>query len=83
MYPLTRQDITQENVTTLFESKDFQDSVARRLSEAVQIPTITYDSMGSVGKDPRWEVFFKFSDYLKKTFPQVYAPFSILRAHLL
>ncbi|KAK5198562.1 Gly-Xaa carboxypeptidase [Exophiala xenobiotica] len=77
MYPRTRQDITQKNVTTLFESKDFQDSVARRLSEAVQIPTITYDSMGSVGIDPRWEVFFKFSDYLKKTFPQVYETLTV------
>ena len=83
MYPQRRQDITQRNVATLFESKDFQDSVARRLSEAVQIPTITYDSMGSVGEDPRWKVFFQLSDYLKRTFPKVYARFCTVRPGLL
>ncbi len=83
MYPQRRQDITQKNVATLFESKDFQDTVAHRLSEAVQIPTITYDSMGSVGEDPRWKVFFQLSDYLKRTFPKVYARFCTVRPGLL
>lgn len=73
MRPKRRQDITQNNVYTLFQSPDFQDTIARRLAGAVQIPTCTYDNMGSVGEDPRWEIFYEFSDYIKKTFPRVWA----------
>ncbi|KIV81012.1 hypothetical protein PV11_08466 [Exophiala sideris] len=72
MQPKERQDITRQNVETLFISNDFQDSLARRLAGAVQVPAIAYDDMGLVGEDPRWEVFHQFSDYLTKTFPRVY-----------
>ena len=72
MQPEKRQDITRENVEKLFVSKDFQDTLARRLGGAVQIPAIAYDDMGLVGEDPRWEVFYQFSDYLEKTFPRMY-----------
>lgn len=71
MHPKKRPDITQRNVDSFFQSPEFQDAVARRLAGAVQIPTVTYDSMESVGKDPRWEIFYKFSNYIKETFPRV------------
>ncbi|KIW15751.1 hypothetical protein PV08_05801 [Exophiala spinifera] len=72
MHPRRRQDITNSNVFTLFNSKHFQDEVAHRLAGAVRIPTIAYDGMDLVGHDPRWNIFFQFSDFLKRTFPRVY-----------
>ncbi|EXJ95212.1 hypothetical protein A1O1_00332 [Capronia coronata CBS 617.96] len=72
LHPRRRQDITEKNVDVLFQSPDFQDTIAQRLAGAVRVPTITYDGMRPVGEDPRWEIFFEFSAYLKKAFPRVY-----------
>jgi Gly-Xaa carboxypeptidase len=72
MRPKRRQDINHKNIDNLFQSTAFRDVVARRLAGAVQIPTIAYDNMGLVGTDPRWEIFFRFSGFLKETFPRVY-----------
>lgn len=69
--PVQRPDITRKNVEKLFESHEFRDLIAKRLSGAVKIPTVTYDEMGKVGDDPRWNVFYDFSKYLKQTFPKV------------
>ncbi|KIW96234.1 uncharacterized protein Z519_03302 [Cladophialophora bantiana CBS 173.52] len=77
MHPRRRQDVTHKNVHQLFQARDFQDSVAARLADSVKIPTVTYDGMGHVGEDPRWEVFFQFSDYLKKAFPRVYEQLTV------
>ncbi len=38
------------------------DRIADWLSGAVKIPTESYDVMGPVGEDPRWDVFYKFAD---------------------
>ncbi|OAP58229.1 hypothetical protein AYL99_07319 [Fonsecaea erecta] len=77
MHPRRRQDVTHKNVNQLFRTRSFQDAVAARLAESVKIPTITYDGMGHVKEDPRWEVFSQFSDYLKKAFPKVYEELTV------
>ncbi|CDK24236.1 unnamed protein product [Kuraishia capsulata CBS 1993] len=38
---------------------------------AVRIATPNYDDLGTIGEDPRWDVFFEFEDYLLKTFSTV------------
>jgi Gly-Xaa carboxypeptidase len=55
------------------KSAAFRDVAIERLSGAVQIPTQSYDDMGNVGVDPRWEVFNPFADYLAETFPLAHA----------
>jgi Gly-Xaa carboxypeptidase len=42
------------------------------LQGAVKIPKESFDDMGQVGEDPRWNVFVDFHAYLEKTFPLVY-----------
>lgn len=32
-----------------------------------------FDDMGPSDKDPRWQIFGEFRDYLRKTFPTVHA----------
>ena len=71
MRPSARPDITLKNVDQLFQSASFRDTVADHLCKSVQIPTITYDGMGHVGRDARWDVFFQFSELLEKSFPRV------------
>jgi Gly-Xaa carboxypeptidase len=53
-------------------SDDFRNASIARLSGAVQIPTESYDDLGEVGKDKRWEIFFDFAAYLEKTYPLVH-----------
>jgi Gly-Xaa carboxypeptidase len=39
------------------------------LGGAVRVPTESYDKMGPVGVDERWEAFRPFHDYLLRSFP--------------
>jgi Gly-Xaa carboxypeptidase len=68
LHPHARPDITSFN-TSLFTSPSFTDLVAQRLAGAVKIPCVTYDGMDKVGEDPRWEIFYSFTKYLRETFP--------------
>jgi Gly-Xaa carboxypeptidase len=51
----------------------FREESIERLSHAVQISTESFDNMGEIGEDERWDVFYPFAAYLKSTFPQVHA----------
>ena len=48
------------DVSALVNDKDVQ--IRNWLSGAVKIPTEIFDVMGGVGEDPRWDVFYEFSD---------------------
>ena len=37
----------------------------------VQIPTVTYDEMGLLGEDARWQVFEKLPKFFERTFPRM------------
>jgi Gly-Xaa carboxypeptidase len=50
----------------------FRNESIARLGGAVKIPTQSYDDMGPIGKDSRWDIFFQLSDYLKMQFPGVH-----------
>lgn len=50
-------------------SDAFRNATVDHLAGAVKVKTQTFDDLGEVGEDPRWEVFFEFSAYLEKTFP--------------
>lgn len=53
-----------------FFTPQYQKHSANLLSEAIQIPTISYDDMlFDVTKDPRFEVFLEFHDFLSRKFP--------------
>ncbi|KAH7082898.1 hypothetical protein BKA63DRAFT_501813 [Paraphoma chrysanthemicola] len=62
-----------EELEAYLESAAFKELAIERLSGAVKIPTQSYDDMGEIGSDTRWDVFYSFADYLAKTFPLVHA----------
>jgi Gly-Xaa carboxypeptidase len=66
LHPHTCEDAMNRG---LFISPSYRCLAALRLSGAVQIPTVTYDGMAKVGIDPRWEIFYSFTKYLRDTFP--------------
>lgn len=53
-------------------SSAFRNASIERLSGAVRIPTQTFDDLGDVGEDSRWDVFFDFYAYLEQTFPRIH-----------
>jgi len=61
----------EDEVKKEINSDAFFDKSLKRLQGAVQIPTESFDDMGEVGEDPRWDVFVPFQEYLKTTFPLV------------
>lgn len=55
-----------------FLTEDYRKRSAHLLSRAVQIPTESFDDMDSDPlKDPRFEIFHEFHDYLAKEFPLI------------
>lgn len=65
----TRQTKELDDVENYLVSQAFRDIEISRLSDAVKIPTQSFDDMGGVGADPRWDIFYSFADYLSKTYP--------------
>ncbi|WWC63515.1 uncharacterized protein I303_106118 [Kwoniella dejecticola CBS 10117] len=49
-----------------------KDRLINWLSGAVKIPTEVFDVMGEIGEDDRWDVFYKFADYLETSYPLVH-----------
>jgi Gly-Xaa carboxypeptidase len=67
--PHGNPDITERNIGKLFPSAEFRNLSVKRLSGAVQIPTVSYDDNGPIGEDPRWDVFFDLERYFREAFP--------------
>jgi Gly-Xaa carboxypeptidase len=65
------------SIDMYLESDTFLNKSVSRLSGAVRIPTESFDDMGPVGEDPRWNVFYPFHEYLAVTFPLVHASLQI------
>jgi len=53
----------------------FVNKSAELLGASVQIPTETYDTLGEVGEDERWEKFAPFHLWLEGAFPNVHSVF--------
>ncbi|KAK3312261.1 hypothetical protein B0H66DRAFT_396260 [Apodospora peruviana] len=64
----TKLDAIVDYVT----GEKFRLETIARLSRAVQVKSESFDDLGVIGEDPRWDVFYDFSAYLKKTFPLIH-----------
>ncbi|KAI1305617.1 peptidase family M20/M25/M40 [Xylaria venustula] len=60
-----------------FLSDQFRDETVERLAGAIHIPTQSFDDLGPVGEDSRWDVLYDFADYLKSTFPLVHSTLAL------
>jgi Gly-Xaa carboxypeptidase len=61
-----------DDMQTFLDGDWFKSVAIERLSGAVQIPTQSFDDMGSIEKDLRWNKFYDFAEYLERTFPLVH-----------
>ncbi|KAI1429622.1 peptidase family M20/M25/M40 [Xylaria sp. FL1777] len=58
-------------------SDKFRDETVKRLAGAIHIPTESYDDLGPIGEDFRWETMYDFADYLESTFPLVHGALAL------
>jgi Gly-Xaa carboxypeptidase len=55
------------------DTETFRNESAARLAGVVQIPSQSYDDLGPIGEDKRWDTMYDVAAYLEKTFPLVYS----------
>ena len=53
------------------ESPKYQKEIINKLSKIIQIPSESYDELGIIGEDDRWNVFYEMENYIKATYPTV------------
>ena len=51
----------------------FMNASIARLSSVVRIPTESFDDMGPLDEDSRWNIFFDFAEHLRSTFPLIHS----------
>lgn len=61
----------ENSIQRELSSDGFFKASTKRMQGAIQIATESFDDMGEIGEDERWEVFIGFQEYLNKTFPLV------------
>lgn len=70
LFPATGDEL--DRAYEHLSSESFRNGTIVRLSGAVRIPTESFDNMGAIGEDKRWDVMYDFAEYLKNTFPKVH-----------
>ncbi|KAK3338868.1 hypothetical protein B0H65DRAFT_474761 [Neurospora tetraspora] len=55
----------------------FLNTSVARLSGAVRVKSESFDDLGAIGEDPRWDVFYDFAAYLEKTFPLIHSKLQV------
>ncbi|KAL1880409.1 Gly-Xaa carboxypeptidase [Paecilomyces lecythidis] len=54
------------------ESPQYRREIINKLSGIIKIPSESYDDIGIIGQDTRWDVFFEIEDYIKANYPVVF-----------
>ena len=67
------EDKVLDHVFEHINTETFRNASIARHSGAVQIPTESFDDMGPIGQDERWEIMYSFENYLQQTFPKLHA----------
>ncbi|KAI0367042.1 carboxypeptidase S [Pilatotrama ljubarskyi] len=80
IYPEKHADLEAE-LEKVFADGTYKLKAYKALGGAVQIPTESYDDLGPVGEDSRWEVFGKLHKYLEQTFPRVFETLNVTRVN--
>jgi Gly-Xaa carboxypeptidase len=53
------------------ESREYHKEIINKLSEIIRIPSESYDDLGPIGEDDRWDIFYQVEDYIKTKYSTV------------
>lgn len=54
-------------------SPAYHKEIIGKLTGLIQIPSESYDELGPIGQDPRWDIFYQVEAYLKAKYPTVFS----------
>ncbi|KAI0352323.1 carboxypeptidase S [Trametes cingulata] len=77
----SRHRVLDEDIERTFSEETFRQKAYEAFGGAIRIPTESYDDMGPVGNDTRWDVFGDLHAYLEKTFPRVFASLDVTKVN--
>lgn len=66
---LTPKGDNLPSANALFDTKDAFSTQVKRHQAIVRVPSVCYDDLDDVDKDPRWAPFYDLHDVLAKTYP--------------
>ncbi|KAG6910025.1 hypothetical protein DXG01_013749 [Tephrocybe rancida] len=70
-----------DSLSSTFGTEAFKAKAVEWIGGAVRVPTESYDDMGAVGDDPRWDAFAPFHEYLLSAFPLVHSTLELKKVN--
>ncbi|EPS94576.1 hypothetical protein FOMPIDRAFT_1063152 [Fomitopsis schrenkii] len=70
-----------ETLSQTYKTEAFLQRAVELLGGAVRIPTQSYDDLGPIGEDPRWDTFGPFHEYLLKAYPRVHTSLKLTKVN--
>ncbi|TFK26197.1 carboxypeptidase s [Coprinopsis marcescibilis] len=70
-----------KQLNTDLTTDSMRNKVVSWLANAIRLPTETFDDMGNIGEDGRWNNFIPFQEYLKDTFPLVHSSLELTKVN--
>jgi Gly-Xaa carboxypeptidase len=67
-----RNKQVEQYVREKVESVEYHGEIINKLSGIIRIPSESYDDLGPIGEDDRWNIFFQVEDYIKTCYPTVF-----------
>ncbi|OBT82006.1 hypothetical protein VE02_09911 [Pseudogymnoascus sp. 03VT05] len=59
----------EEFIRAKVESPKYHNEIINKLTEIIRIPSESYDDLGIIGEDKRWDIFYQIEDYIKAKYP--------------
>ncbi|KAI0783641.1 carboxypeptidase S [Abortiporus biennis] len=78
--PSKHADLTA-TLYELYVSDKFKNRTYEALIGAVRVPSESYDIMGPVGEDPRYEIFSQLHDYFKAAYPLIHSTLNLTKVN--
>ncbi|KAK5790853.1 hypothetical protein VI817_006162 [Penicillium citrinum] len=67
-----RNTQVEQYIRQKVESVEYHREIINKLSGIIQIPSESYDDLGSIGEDDRWDIFFQVEEYIKASYPTLF-----------
>jgi Gly-Xaa carboxypeptidase len=67
-----RNKRVEQYVREKVESVEYHREIINKLSGIIRIPSESYDDLGPIGEDARWNIFFRVEEYIKLSYPSVF-----------
>ncbi|KAJ5624939.1 hypothetical protein N7510_001248 [Penicillium lagena] len=61
----------EQYVREKVESPEYHREIINKLSGMIRIPSESYDELGPIGEDKRWDIFYQMEDYIQSNYPTV------------